>query len=108
MKADQKLLKLWKAMESHGNPQELILDQPHRTLYHPQVARELRGHALFGAVFNGSPAEMGIDFRAASEVEASDGRPLVLLFKPKEKLSCKMGVLETPGAFPKAPCSWKW
>lgn len=48
-----------------------------------QVARELRGHALFGAVFNGSPAEMGIDFRVASEVEA-DGRPLVLLFKPKE------------------------
>lgn len=65
-------------------------------LAHPQVARELRGHALFGAVFNGSPAEMGIDFRAASEV-ASDGRPLVLLFKPKEKLSCKLEMFETVG-----------
>ena len=82
-----------------------ILNAP---LAHWQVARELRGHALFGAVFNGSPAEMGIDFRAASEVEASDGRPLVLLFKPKEKLSCKMGVFETGGVSPKdpkAPCA---
>jgi len=81
-----------------------ILNAP---LAHRQVARELRGHALFGAVFNGSPAEMGIDFRVASEVEA-DGRPLVLLFKLKEKLSCKMGVFETGGVSPKAskaPCA---
>ncbi|CAJ1372070.1 unnamed protein product [Effrenium voratum] len=48
------------------------------------VARQLRGHALFGAVFQGLPSDMGIDFRPTT-VAASDGRPLVLLFKPKEQ-----------------------
>eukprot|EP00931_Biecheleriopsis_adriatica_P085816 TRINITY_DN60604_c0_g1_i1.p1 TRINITY_DN60604_c0_g1~~TRINITY_DN60604_c0_g1_i1.p1 ORF type:complete len:1602 (-),score=424.61 TRINITY_DN60604_c0_g1_i1:26-4804(-) len=62
-----------------------------------EVARELRGHALFGAVFDGlTPKDMGIDrdaapaFRPPSAVaEATEKdpvaeRPLVLLFKPKE------------------------
>eukprot|EP00930_Biecheleria_cincta_P032798 TRINITY_DN22736_c0_g1_i1.p1 TRINITY_DN22736_c0_g1~~TRINITY_DN22736_c0_g1_i1.p1 ORF type:complete len:1599 (+),score=379.90 TRINITY_DN22736_c0_g1_i1:30-4826(+) len=67
------------------------------------VARELRGHAIFGASFNGlTPRDMGIDRdatpalrpppTAAGESEASEAvaaesaeRPLVLLFKPKEQ-----------------------
>ncbi|CAE8628173.1 unnamed protein product [Polarella glacialis] len=66
------------------------------------VARQLRGHALFGAVFDGkTPRDLGIDRDAApalrltappdSEAAASDRpapegteRPLILLFKPKE------------------------
>lgn len=44
-----------------------------------QVARRLRGHALFGAIF-GTPADMGIEWRGPTEE-----RPVVLLFKPKEQ-----------------------
>lgn len=61
------------------------------------VARQLRGHALFGAVFGGrEPREFGIDHDATPSQtgeESHDGadastntaRPLVLLFKPKEQ-----------------------
>lgn len=46
------------------------------------VARRLRGHALFGAVFSGlRPQDLGIDHNSTGPL--SD-RPLVLLFKPKE------------------------
>ena len=45
-----------------------------------QVARQLRGHALFGAVF-GTPQHMGIDWQGTHSTEG----PLVLLFKPKEQ-----------------------
>jgi len=60
------------------------------------VARQLRGHALFGATFDGlTPRDMGIDreasptFRTSEHlqgVEPADGvePPLILLFKPKE------------------------
>ena len=58
-----------------------------------QVARELRGHALFGAVFQGTPADMGIDF--TGEHSEVSGRPLVLLFKPKEIFGRKGNALWT-------------
>mmetsp|Transcript_87340 Transcript_87340/g.154842 ORF Transcript_87340/g.154842 Transcript_87340/m.154842 type:complete len:1588 (-) Transcript_87340:74-4837(-) len=60
------------------------------------VARQLRGHALFGATFDGlTPRDMGIDreaspsFRSSDALQGSDvtdeaERPLILLFKPKE------------------------
>jgi hypothetical protein len=64
------------------------------------AARELRGHALFGAIFGGMrPQDFGIDHvpssdeavDGGSDIQLSDdsgtgkvGRPLVLLFKPKE------------------------
>lgn len=56
-----------------------------------EVARQLRGHALFGAVFQGTPAEMGIEGidDPLEPLEAplnGSQRPLVLLFKPKEML----------------------
>jgi len=53
------------------------------------VARQLRGHALFGAVFGGrEPREFGIDHDATPSIVAGDddaARPLILLFKPKEQ-----------------------
>jgi len=58
------------------------------------VAGQLRGHALFGAIFGGQkPRDFGIDHDAASSLrppaekeEGDEGpaRPLVLLFKPRE------------------------
>ena len=48
-----------------------------------QVARALRGHALFGALFESSPEQMGLEHPGAAQ-EAAEGRPLVLLFKSKE------------------------
>lgn len=79
-------------------------------LWYPRfraVARQLRGHALFGAIFGGMrPQDFGIEHEASrllapsgygeianvsntSVVDESgdddnDGRPLVLLFKPRE------------------------
>jgi len=64
--------------------------------WYPQfraVARQLRGHALFGAIFGGQqPRDYGIDHdglapAAGGEGQAQGegaGRPLILLFKPKE------------------------
>mmetsp|Transcript_90781 Transcript_90781/g.157034 ORF Transcript_90781/g.157034 Transcript_90781/m.157034 type:complete len:1612 (-) Transcript_90781:46-4881(-) len=59
------------------------------------VARQLRGHALFGAVFGGrEPRDFGIDHDATPTLAAGDAadesgqssaRPLILLFKPKEQ-----------------------
>lgn len=61
------------------------------------VARSLRGHALFGAMFGGrQPRDFGIEHdgpdpsgeEAADSIAAAgeiDRKPLVLLFKPKEK-----------------------
>merc|ERR1719247_1400998 len=55
------------------------------------VARELRGHALFGAVFGGQePRDFGIDHdtapaQCALAGECDNTRPLILLFKPKEQ-----------------------
>jgi len=52
------------------------------------VARQLRGHALFGAVFGSrEPREFGIEHDATPRVAEDNNtdRPLVLLFKPKEQ-----------------------
>eukprot|EP00439_Symbiodinium_sp_Y106_P039335 s4157_g4.t2 len=57
------------------------------------VARQLRGHALFGAAFNGRlPQDMGIEWDSDSRPLQEPGeelqqaaKPLVLLFKPKEQ-----------------------
>ncbi|CAE7537447.1 unnamed protein product [Symbiodinium microadriaticum] len=56
------------------------------------VARQLRGHALFGAAFNGRlPQDMGIEWDSDSRPlqepgeEVQPAKPLVLLFKPKEQ-----------------------
>jgi len=54
------------------------------------AARQLRGHALFGAAFGGlGPRDLGISDHAAgsdigADADVGAARPLVLLFKPKE------------------------